>query len=285
MQTNLVRLLIIINVTSGLFSCRPGKSNQPDMNNYFAWCIVPFDNQNRDPEERIEMLKRLGFKAYAYDWRAEHLSEMTKELKLAAENGIYVNAVWMWLDKNDSIGKLSANNLAVLRSLEESGLNTRIWISFPENYFDASPDSIKLRKATAMTEYLSFEAGKLGCKVGLYNHGGWFGHPDHLVEIIESLPGHDVGIIFNFHHAHEFLNDFDRLAKNMAPYLWAVNLNGMIPEGPKIVPLGQGTREKEMVRILKEQGFQGPYGILGHIPDADVEKILQANLDGLKKIF
>ncbi len=49
-----------------------------NMDNYFAWCIVPFDNQNRTPEQRIEMLKNLGFKSYAYDWRAEHLPEMAK---------------------------------------------------------------------------------------------------------------------------------------------------------------------------------------------------------------
>ena len=76
------------------------------MNNYYAWCIVPFDNQNRTPEERIEMLKDLGFVSYAYDWREEHLPEMAKEINLARKNGIDINAVWMWIDKNDSIGKL-----------------------------------------------------------------------------------------------------------------------------------------------------------------------------------
>ena len=285
MESNLFRLFMIVTAFLGLFSCMSDKTNQPDMNNYFAWCIVPLDNQNRSPEERIEMLKKLGFKAYAYDWRVEHLPEMTHELKLAAENDIVVNAVWMWLDKTDSIGKLSKNNQAVLRSLKESGLKTQIWVSFPENYFDAFPDSLKLEKAVEMTEYVSHEANKLGCKIGLYNHGGWFGNPDHLVEIIRSLPDREIGIIFNFHHAHEFLESFPRTVKNMSPFLWAVNINGMNPEGPKILTLGEGTKEKEMIRILEENDFNGPYGILGHIPDADVEKVLQANLDGVKKIF
>src|SRR4051812_40766284 len=38
--------------------------------NLIAWCIVPFDSKNRAPEERAAMLERLGFKHFAYDWRA-----------------------------------------------------------------------------------------------------------------------------------------------------------------------------------------------------------------------
>ena len=285
MHSNLFHWLMIVVMASGFCSCNQATNKQPDMNNFFAWCIVPFDNQNRTPEKRIEMLKELGFKAYAYDWRVEHLPEMARELKLATENGIAVQAVWMMLNITDSVGNLSKKNQAVLQALKETGLKTQIWVSFPEKYFDAFPDTQKLEKAIEMVEYVSVEAEYLGCKVGLYNHGGWFGDPDHLVEIIQSLPGREIGIIFNFHHAHGFFGKFGRLAKNMTPFLWAVNLNGMIPEGPKIVPLGQGTREEEMIRILKENGFNGPYGILGHIPEADVKKVLQANLDGLKKIF
>src|SRR5262245_34288462 len=41
--------------------------------NLVAWCIVPFDSQKRGPEERAAMLQRLGFRHFAYDWRAEHI--------------------------------------------------------------------------------------------------------------------------------------------------------------------------------------------------------------------
>src|SRR5262249_40928452 len=40
--------------------------------NLVAWCIVPFDAKKRGPEDRAAMLERLGFKHFAYDWRAEH---------------------------------------------------------------------------------------------------------------------------------------------------------------------------------------------------------------------
>lgn len=272
-------LMILILTSSNFISAQ-----ELNMDNYFAWCIVPFDNQNRSPEERIEMLKNLGFKSYAYDWRAEHLPEMAKEINLARENDIDINAVWMWLDNNDAVGNLSENNRKVLQALQETGLQTQIWVSFPENYFDNLSEQQRVEKAVEMIGYVSGEARKLNCTVGLYNHGGWFGRPENLVKIIENLPGHQVGIIFNFHHAHDMINEFAELVKLMKPHLWAVTLNGMNPGGPKILPLGSGEKEAEMLAILKQNGFSGPYGILGHVEDADVEKILKGNLKGLKKL-
>jgi len=47
--------------------------------NLVAWCIVPFDGKRRGPEERVAMLKRLGFKRFAFDWRAEHLPTFDRE--------------------------------------------------------------------------------------------------------------------------------------------------------------------------------------------------------------
>src|SRR5881394_341335 len=41
--------------------------------NLVAWCIVPFDAKKRGPEERAALLEQLGFKMFAYDYRAEHI--------------------------------------------------------------------------------------------------------------------------------------------------------------------------------------------------------------------
>ena len=46
-----------------------------ERDNLVAWCIVPFDAKKRGPEERAEMLHRLGFLRFAYDWRDEHLPD------------------------------------------------------------------------------------------------------------------------------------------------------------------------------------------------------------------
>lgn len=285
MMRKLSKNLLSVILLAMLISCNTNQSEKLEMGNYYAWCIVPFDNQNRTPEQRIEMLKRLGFVSYAYDWREKHLPEMAKEIKLSNESGIKMNAVWMWIDKSDSIGQLSANNQKVLQVLKETGLKTQIWMSFPEDYFDGLTEEERLDKASAMISYLSDEAEQLGCKIGMYNHGGWFGNPNNLVKIIETLSGKEIGIIFNFHHAHDLLGNYEAMVKNMAPHLWAVNLNGMNPGGPKILPIGSGEKEAEMIAILNKNGFAGPFGILGHVEDADVEKILQGNLEGLTKVM
>jgi hypothetical protein len=255
------------------------------MDNYFAWCIVPYDNQHRTPEQRIEMLQNLGFTSYAYDWRSEHLPELVKEINLANKNGMEINAVWMWLADKDFVGNLSPNNRKVLEALEETGLKTQIWVSFPEDYFDNLLEEQRLEKALNIIHYVSDEARKLGCKVGLYNHCGWFGRPENLVKICEKLGGNDVGIIFNCHHAHPMIEEFAHLVPLMKPHLWAVNLNGMKVAGPKIMPLGTGDKESEMLTILHANGFTGPFGILGHVEDADVKQVLKNNLDGLKKVL
>ena len=256
-----------------------------DMKNYYAWCIVPFDSEKRSPEQRIEMLKELGFVSYAYDYRDEHLPEMVREFNLAKENEIEISAVWLWVDKNDSVGNLKETNKIVLRNIAEAELKTQIWMSYPEDYFNEFSEEKSLQTAVEMIDYLCDLAASIGCELALYNHGGWFGNPNNLVKIAEALPHKKIGIIFNFHHAHLLLNNFSEMVAKMYPHLWAVNLNGMQADGPKILEIGQGTEEAKMIKILNDAGYKGPWGILGHKMEADVKLVLKGNLEGLVSLL
>jgi sugar phosphate isomerase/epimerase len=256
------------------------------MDNLLAWCIVPFDIKQRTPEERIQMLRELGFKSYAYDWRVDHLTQMSIELKLARENGIEVKAVWLWIDANsDNPGKLSEANEKMLKIVEESGLHTQVWTGFNANYFDGLTDEDAVQKGTEMVDYLAGRVKNIGCRLALYNHGDWFGEPANQVNIIKKVPNHEVGIIYNFHHAHDQIGRLEEIIRKMKPYLWVVNLNGMKKEGPKILPLGSGSEEKEMIDKFLEADYTGPWGILGHVEEADVKTILEANLKGLRTLY
>ena len=266
------------------FACSNKTEKTIDMDNYFAWCIVPFDSQNRTPEQRIQMLKEIGFKAYAYDWREKHLAEMAHELRLAKQNDIQITAIWMWIDASDTIGRLSANNEKILKIIEETETKTQLWLGISEGWLDGLSDATSMAKCQEMLKFLHSQVAPLGCTIGLYNHGGWFGDPHNQVKLIQNLPDLDLGIIFNFHHAHELLDDFPALVEAMLPHLWVVNLNGMRAEGPKILTIGQGNLEKEMIDELTKKGFRGPYGILGHIEEEDVKAVLERNLDGLKAL-
>ena len=284
MNKHPLRIFLIFTLFATLSACSSDKQPALDMDNYFAWCIVPFDSQNRTPAQRMEMLKKLGFQSYAYDWRQKHLAEMKEEFNLAKQNNIHVSAVWMWIDVADSVGHLSADNETILEILKDTELKTQLWMGISEAYFAGLSEEESMAKAVAMVSYLSDRAAALGCKVGLYNHGGWFGDPVNQVKLINAMPGKSLGIIFNFHHAHELLDQYPALVDVMLPYLWAVNLNGMKAEGPKILPIGSGDREGWMMNVLKEKGFTGPFGILGHVDDADVKIILEQNLEGLRSL-
>ena len=71
----------------------------------------------------------------------------------------------------------------------------------------------------------------------------------------------------------------------MKPHLLAINLNGMVENGDKtgkkILPIGQGTRDLEILRIIEKSGWRGPIGILNHT-DEDAEARLQDNIEGLE---
>ena len=71
----------------------------------------------------------------------------------------------------------------------------------------------------------------------------------------------------------------------MAPRLLCVNLNGMTLGGAKIVPLGSGTHDREMIALIRDSGYQGPIGILDHRDELDAEHSLRENLEGLAKLI
>jgi len=254
--------------------------------NLIPWSIVGFDVKERTPNERIEMLKRLGFNRYAYGNRPKHIPTMQQEWELAKEENIKIDAVWLYVNlKKDKLNALKPASEAVFENLEKTGLKTQIWVGFEPKYFDDLSDEESLKQVTEMIEYLSKRASNLGCKIALYNHGGWFGNPKNQLKIIKALPNNDLGVIFNFHHAHDNLDDYSENIKLLLPYLWCVNLNGMKAEGPKIITIGEGDIEKDMIQQLLDLDYKGPFGILGHVKGGDPELILEENYKGLQRLF
>lgn len=50
--------------------------------------------------------------------------------------------------------------------------------------------------------------------------------------------------------------------------------------GKKILPLGAGKYDLQLLRTIRDSGWQGPIGILNHT-DHDAEERLRDNLEGL----
>jgi hypothetical protein len=282
-MTILVTLIVMFQ-TAGCSS--KGRGNRSDLfkkENLVAWCIVPFDANKRTAEERASMLLELGINQLAYDYRDEHIPLFKHEIEVMEENGIALRAVWMWVDPVQG-EILNDSNREILQILEETGTRTEIWLSFPEHVFEGLADSSQLEKACSLVSEVLGAAEKSGCTLALYNHGGWFGEPENQVRIIRAVAPERIRIVYNFHHGHHQIDRFGELLEVMMPYLSVININGMKAGGPKILPLGEGDREKEMLGAIVASGYKGPIGILGHTEGEDIRTVLQRNLKGLERL-
>jgi len=110
-----------------------------------------------------------------------------------------------------------------------------------------------------------------GLKLGLYNHGGWWGSPRTRLRVIEGLEEEgirNVGIVSNLHHGHEHLERFPQMLQKMLPYLICLNLNGMDIQGQtkgrKILPNRSRNRGCLSFEDHPRQRYQGLIGILNH---------------------
>jgi len=251
--------------------------------NLIAWCIVPFDSKHRGPEERAAMLEKLGFRHFAYDWRAEHVPTFDAEVEALKRHGVGLDAFWL------APGELNDTSRGILEVLKRHGVKSQLWVflGVGEGPAPGAEQQRRVDAAAAKLGPLAVEAAKAGCSLALYNHGGWFGEPENQVAIIEALKKQNisnVGIVYNLHHGHPHLDRLPGLLALMMPYLKAVNLNGMDPGADpgarKILPLGQGSLDLGLLRTIRDSGYRGPIGILGHTQD-DAEDRLKDNLDGL----
>ena len=245
-----------------------------EQKNIVAWCIVPFDSVKRGPAERAEMIQKLGITKVAYDWREEHVPQFEQEILEYQKRGIAFFAFWGAHDE-------------AFRLFEKYNLHPQIWQTAPSPTGTATRDE-QIQKAAMQLLPMVDRTRKLGCQLGLYNHGGWGGEPENLVAVCEYLHRHHdakhVGIIYNQHHGHSHVEHFSQDLAAMKPYLLCLNLNGMFRDGDKrdmkIQPVGQGEMDLPLLKNISESGYRGPLGIIGHTND-DVELRLRDNLDGL----
>ena len=245
--------------------------------NLVAWCIVPFDARKRGPVERVAMLEKLGFRHYAYDWRDEHLPTFDAEVAELQKRGIELTAVWF--------PALDASGRKLLDVLKARGVKTQLWVTGGgEPTKTADEQRQRVLAEAARIRPIAEAAAAQGSTVALYNHGGWFGEPENQLAILDELKLPAVGIVYNLHHGHAHLDRFAELLEKIKPHLVAINLNGMVRDGErqgrKILPLGAGDLDLELLKTIVRSGYRGPIGILGHTDD-DAEERLRDNLDGL----
>ena len=267
-----------VDTSTGASTKERPKSEDPDQlfarENLVAWCIVPFDARRRSPAERAELVQRLGITKVAYDWRDEHVASFEEEILQYKKHGIEYFAFWSWHD-------------ALAPLIEKHGIRPQIWLMLPNPSTGTQQEKV-IAAGTAILPLVE-KTRQLGLKLGLYNHGGWGGEPENLVAVCEYLrrgPDADhVGIVYNFHHAHDRIENFSEALEPMVPLLLCLNLNGMNDNAqPKILPIGDGLHDHDMLKAVLASGYEGPIGILDHQETRDTEECLRENLDGLARM-
>lgn len=252
--------------------------------NLIAWCIVPFDSKNRGPVERSGMLNKLGINKLAYDWREKHIPTFDAEIEALKTHHITLQAFWLHSGPDPEKDK---NLATILEVLKRNKVKTQLWLMVTGiKDIDAMTQEEKVKAHAKPIAYIAEKAAEIGCTVGLYNHGGWYGEPENQLEIMRYLKKPNIGIVYNFHHAEEQIDRFPKFFPEMLPHLLAVNLSGLKKGNPvKVVPIGQGDAEMEMIRIVKNSKYSGPIGIINEETAPDAEVGLTMNIDGLKKIL
>jgi azurin/sugar phosphate isomerase/epimerase len=255
-----------------------------DKSNLVAWCIVPFDAGKRGPEERAVMLEKMGVKKFVYDYRREHIPQWDDELNALKKHNIELLGWWF-------PGALNEEAKNTLELFKRHGVRPQLWISGGDDTIavkDEADQKARVEQQAARFKVICEAAAPLGCKVGIYNHGGWGGEPENAIAVTEALKAQgiqNIGIVYNLHHGHGHLDRLATVLPRMLPHLLCFNLNGMDiagdTKGRKILPLGVGTEDVKVLRIVRASGYSGPIGILNHT-DEDAEGRLLDNLDGLK---
>jgi hypothetical protein len=280
----LVAVLLLAGVLSGggwMDAGRIWAGEQPaDAANFHrdrlvAWCIVPFDAKQRGPAERADMVRRLGMARVAYDWRDNHVPTFEDEILQYQRQKIEYFAFWSWHDAMEPL-------------IRKHGIHPQIWLMFPEPAGETQQQ--KAEAAAQALLPLAEKTGRLGLKLGLYNHGGWSGEPANMAAVCRVLKEQHgvkhVGIVYNLHHAHDHIADFEQQLAILQPWLLCLNLNGMNDNAqPKILPIGDGKHERRLIELILKSGYAGPIGIIDHREQLDAEESLQQNLTGLQRVL
>ena len=225
------------------------------------------------------MLQRLGIQHVAYDWRAKHVAEFEDEIIQYKKHGLNYFAFWSWHDNMEQL-------------IRKHEIRPQIWMMMRNSTKPTQEERVK-DAAEGLLPMVQ-KTRSLGCKLGIYNHGGWAGQPENMVAVCEYLleqhKADHVGIVYNFHHGHEHMTSFESHLQQMKKHLLCLNLNGMddaevVAKGRnKILPIGTGKHERSMMKLVRESGYQGRIGILDHRNELDAEESLKLNLNGLQKL-
>ena len=135
------------------------------------------------------MLADLGLRRFAYDYRPEHVPTFDAEMEALKRHGIELSAWWFPTTLNDGARH-------ILDVLKRHQIKTQLWVMGSGAPTTSDEEQrARVKSEAARIRPIAEAAAEIGCSVGLYNHGNWFGEPENQIEIIRELGMPNVGIV------------------------------------------------------------------------------------------
>ena len=261
-----------------------------------AWAFLAFDTEERTPIERAQMLKRVGFTRCGYEGHPRYVGQLEDHIIAYRDLGIELVGIYMEIREEDPLEQETIKG--IINILQRQQYKTQFWLTVKDALLETTPEEARVEKVCSLVGPIAKVVMPMGCKIAMYNHGGWTGNPKNQVDVVrklgESYNPDSLGIVLNFHHAHPYIDQFSEFFAQVKPYLFVLNTNGMrvkqnekgieIPD-PKILPLGEGDHEMEMLRVVRESGYDGLIGVIDHTRGVDPEFNLKRNRDTLISIM
>jgi len=253
-----------------------------------AWCVVPYDDRERTPRERADVLAALGIDALAWDWRDEHVEQFGEQLDALAERSLALAAIWApTAPTHGGDGMVSPALERQVREASGRNLRPQLWACAEFGAPGPAPTDGDPRAYATLLEPVARLADEVGMQLALYNHLGWLGEPDNQLRVLEELARRgykNTGIVYMQHHGHAHVDDFPAMWGRVQHRVVALGLNGTRDGAHwgngKVLPYGHGPRDLELARIIEASGWHGLTTVLGHTMD-DIEARLSDDLEGL----
>jgi len=152
--------------------------------------------------------------------------------------------------------------------------------------FEAMTQSQKVEAISKPVACVAKMAADIGCTIGLYNHGDWFGEPENQLAIIDYLHLPNIGMVYNFSHAETQIQHFNAYYPKILPHLLAINITGIKTGNPAtVVPVGQGDMETGLLKRIRASDYHGPIGIINESFADDAAVGLKMNITGLRRVL
>jgi sugar phosphate isomerase/epimerase len=253
-----------------------------------------FENKPQTAQQKAKLMKKIGFdglEGFGY----QDFFELKKALD---KEGLSMPVNYVELNFNEK-GALKGNSLNEIKKMIRTTDKGAVMYFFVRSQFfkndKNSGDEVLIPILRDLADY----AQPYGVKLCVYPHISFYTETlEHAVKLAKMVKRKNYGAALNLCHLLkiEGSEGIDQKIKDYTPYLFAVNICGADDGDTQqygwdrlIQPLGQGSFDTYgFVKSLKDNGYDGPFGIQCYSLTGDVVETLTETMEiweGYKKKY